>query len=230
MPSAPATRPPPRGTVLLRCIEPGTADTAQLAAWTAMLDAGEQARAARFRAEPDRRAFIAAHALVRAMLAEAGGLPPAAWRFTTGPAGRPEIEAAQNPAGLRFSLSHTRGLAACALAARDDVGLDVEALDRQLSVLELAERYFAPEEAALLAALPAPQRLPDFLRLWTLKEALAKATGEGFGLGFARFAFTLDPPSLLYAPSTCGDPCAWRFLQCQPTPGHLLAVALRRAG
>lgn len=217
----------PRHVVRLRWLLADQAEAARIDAWHGLLDATEQASAARFRAEADRRAYIAAHALLRQMLAEAGGLPAAAWRFTRGAQGKPEIAAEHEMPWLRFSLSHTRGLAACALAGTDDIGLDVEDLDRRAASPDLARRYFAPEEAAWLDAVPAEDRHAAFLRLWTLKEAYVKATGEGIAVGLDSFAMEIDPPRLLRAP---GGTQHWRFLQHQPTPRHILSVALRDAG
>jgi 4'-phosphopantetheinyl transferase len=216
---------PAPGAVRLRWVAPEAADAATLAAWHATLDGAERAKAARFHFDRDRHAYIAAHALARAMLSEAAPLPPAAWRFATGHAGKPEIDPSLGLPGLRFNLSHTRGLVACAVASRDDLGLDVEDLQRREASPGIAERHFAPAEVALLAAAPQADRHETFLRIWTLKEAFVKATGDGIGLGLHRFAFTLDPPRLTLE---AGDAAAWRFLQWRPTPRHILAVALRR--
>jgi 4'-phosphopantetheinyl transferase len=218
---------PRRGTVRLRWVLPEQADAAILDAWAAMLDPAEQARAARFRAEADRRAYVAAHALVRLMLSAAAPLPPAAWHFVTGHAGKPEVDSSLGVPWLRFNLSHTRSMVACAVTAWADVGLDVEDLGRPEASPGLAERYFAPQEASMIAALPREARHEAFLKVWTLKEAFVKATGDGIGLGLDAFAFTLDPPALRFAPGSTGDPAAWRFLQWKPTPRHVLAVALR---
>ena len=43
----------------------------------------------------------------------------------------------------------------------------------------LARRYLTPRERADFAALPPDARRRRFLRLWTCKEALSKATGDG---------------------------------------------------
>lgn len=217
-----------RGEVLVRWLQPGLADAATLAGWHAVLDPAEQDRAGRFRFEADRRAFIAAHALARSMLAEQGGLPPGDWRFIAGSAGKPELAPQHGRPWLRFNLSHCRSLVACAVASTDDVGLDVEDLDRRPMPPGLAERFFAPEEAAWLADLPPPAHQDGFLRLWTLKEAVVKASGEGLGLGLERFAMRLQPPALRQGPPQLGAPERWRLLQLQPTPRHWLALALRR--
>lgn len=214
------------GLARLEWRRPEAADAAQLAAWLALLSPGEQARAARFQAAEDRHAYIAAHALARQMLASASGLPAAALRFAAGPAGRPEPDPALGLAGLRFNLSHARGLVACALALEDDIGVDVEALARGARVAALADRFFAPEEAAALAALPAAARPEAALCLWTLKEAFVKALGVGLPFGLARFALRHDPPApLRLPPEAAGD---WAFHQARPGPEHVLAVALRR--
>lgn len=218
-----------RGLVRLRWWRPDAVDAATLAAWHATLDVAEQAAAARFRFAADRHAYIAAHALARQMLSAAGGLPPEAWRFTRTAAGKPELEAAHGMPWLRFNLSHTRTLVACATTARDDLGLDVEDVARAPASPALAQRYFAAEEAALLAALPQDRRHEAFLRIWTLKEAFVKATGAGIALGLDRFAVALDPPRLCRLPAEAGALGDWRFLQWQPTRSHILAMALRRA-
>lgn len=202
-----------------------------MASWHSVLDPAEQARAARFHAAVDRHAYIAAHALARRMLSEAGGVAPRDWRFVEGPAGKPEVAPGHGMPWLRFNLSHTRNLVACAVAHTDDVGLDVEDLGRREASEGIAERFFAPSEAAMIAALPREERHVAFLRIWTLKEAFVKATGEGIAMGLENFGFTLgEVPALAFAPASTGPVAAWRFLQWQPTPSSILAVALRKAG
>jgi 4'-phosphopantetheinyl transferase len=219
---------PRRGAVRLRWIQPEAASAADLADWTTILSAEERDRAARFRFDADRVAFIAAHALKRRMLSEQAGLPPTAWRFVAGPAGKPELDPAHGLPWLRFNLSHARSLVACAVAVGDDIGVDVESLDRRPPAAGLAARWFAPEENALLGTLPEPGRTEAFLKLWTLKEAFVKATGDGIALGIERVVFALDPPCLLRAPPETGAAAAWRVLQIAPEPRHVLSVALRR--
>jgi 4'-phosphopantetheinyl transferase len=217
-----------RGAVRLRWIRPDLADGATCAAWAATLSPAERDRAARFRLDADRTAFLAAHALLRRMLSDLAPVPPAAWRFVAGAAGKPELDPAHGLPWLRFNITHARSLVACAVAVGDDVGVDVESLDRRPPAAGLAARWFAPDEAALLDTLAEPARIEAFLRLWTLKEAFVKATGDGIALGIERVVFALDPPRLLRAPPEAGAPAAWRVLQIEPVPRHLLAVALRR--
>jgi hypothetical protein len=66
------------------------------------------------------------------------------------------------------------------------VGVDVEAVRTDLEIAELAAVVLTPDEHDLIDSLP-PERRPEcFAALWTRKEALAKATGLGLRLPFAR--------------------------------------------
>src|SRR5689334_5374203 len=79
---------------------------ALLASWRACLDIAELGRADRFYFEPDRVIYTAAHWLLRAALAEMGGLPPSDWRFVTGQHGKPALDPQLGVEGINFNLSH----------------------------------------------------------------------------------------------------------------------------
>lgn len=74
-----------------------------------------------------------------------------------------------------FSISHTRGHVFCALADQA-VGLDAEEMDRQIN-LKLAEKILSPREKERF--LSADNKRTALLKLWVLKEAAAKLSGEG---------------------------------------------------
>ena len=116
---------------------------------------------------------------------------PADWIFDKTPLGKPFL---RNPldAAPAFSLSHTRGLVACAVTHGADVGVDVEGIDRDVDSAGIASRFFAPQEAAHLMALDEETRRGRFFELWTLKEALVKALGVGMGASLHQLAFTVS--------------------------------------
>jgi len=74
-----------------------------------------------------------------------------------------------------FSIAHTKNYAFCVLSQRN-VGLDAEEKGRKVSPA-LIPRYLSPAERSRLGAQPDD----GFLRLWVLKEAEAKRTGQGIG-------------------------------------------------
>ena len=78
-------------------------------------------------------------------------------------------------APLHFSISHTKEHAFCALAPWN-VGIDAEEMDRRVD-LRLADKILSVPERMRYDA--ADDKRAALLRLWVLKEAAVKLTGEG---------------------------------------------------
>lgn len=74
-----------------------------------------------------------------------------------------------------FSIAHTPKHAFCVLA-RENIAIDAEEADRAIN-LRLAEKILSPAERARFEA--APDKRLALLKLWVLKEAAAKLSGEG---------------------------------------------------
>ncbi|EWY37253.1 hypothetical protein N825_21220 [Skermanella stibiiresistens SB22] len=202
-----------------------------LAAYLALLAPEERVRHDRFLNERARHEHLVTRALVRTTLSRATGVPPEAWRFTANSHGRPEIAAPAGFEHLRFNLSNTRGLVACAIAQDRQVGIDVESLDRGADLLEISDRFMAPAEAADIRACPEADRAHRFFTYWTLKEAYIKARGLGLSIPLDQFAFDLGDPSVprvTFDPALDDDAGRWAFARYQPTGRHLMAVAVER--
>jgi len=198
--------------------------------WTTLLDEEERARAARFVFEHDRHQFIAAHTLLRLLLQALAGGPAGAWRFVAASHGKPALHPDHRLGRLAFNISHTRGAVACAMTLDHDIGVDIEDLERPGRLLDIAHAYFAPAELIVLRRTPPAGQRRVFLQLWTLKEAYIKAHGDGLSLPLDRFAFTLSPPAIAFAPGFPDDPAAWHFHMLAPTASHILSVAVRHGG
>jgi 4'-phosphopantetheinyl transferase len=140
-----------------------------------LLSRDEHKRAERFHRSDDRERFAAAHASLRIVIGEELDVAPADVEFAAGP-GKPRLSGSTT---LRFSLSHSEEFAMVALAWDREVGIDVERLTGVLDVLGLANRFYAPWEARLLASLPPAQQRQAFFAMWVEKEALLKAMGVG---------------------------------------------------
>jgi 4'-phosphopantetheinyl transferase len=196
--------------------------------WLGMLRHEERERAARFHLGLDRREFIAAHALLRAMLTFYLDRPAPAWRFSTDASGKPALAGEMALPEFQFNLSHTRGLVAVAVAAHGKLGIDVEKIDRDKADFSIAETYFAASEAATLRRVPEPDRPNCFFRLWTLKEAYLKAIGTGLATPLDTFAFAFDPIRISFA-NAGDDPSHWYFEMLPASDQHLLSLAISRA-
>jgi len=155
---------------------------ALLADWRQCLDADELTRADRFYFERDRVIYTAAHWLLRNALTEVGGLPLSAWRFATGPHGKPRIDSALGHDGLSFNLSHTKGLVACAITLRAEIGIDVELMEPRRAGLDIAEHFFSAAEIELLRATPSARRMPACFRL-TPDDRRAELAGDAVPCG-----------------------------------------------
>jgi 4'-phosphopantetheinyl transferase len=124
--------------------------------------------------------------------------------------GRPKLAA---PSSLDFNLSHTKRAVLLGLTEAGRIGVDVEPAERDLMRLRIAPAACTPVEAARLDAL-APERRNEYLvRLWTLKEAHAKALGSGLAAGFTGFGFDLagDSAARVDEPGRPPADGAWKY-------------------
>ncbi|MFE0171839.1 4'-phosphopantetheinyl transferase family protein [Streptomyces sp. NPDC059002] len=144
-------------------------------------------------------------------------VPPGDLRVDHDDQGRPRLSGAGR--GMHISLSHGRGVAAVAMTRAGPVGVDVETV-RPLPALRLARRWFTPEEAAWLRALPERRRPAAYFWLWTHKEAMGKALGTGLAQG------GLSRPAPL--PDHWPPPSGTRLLPCGAAGSEALAVAAPR--
>ncbi len=127
-----------------------------------------------------------------AMLGAYLGLPAGQVRLVESAHGRPELAGGQH-GRLAFNWSHSHDQALIALARGVLPGIDLERLRPHPKALTIAQRYFSPDEATRLEALPGPQRDRAFLELWTAKEAVLKALGRGLAFGLHRLSIAGSP-------------------------------------
>jgi acyl transferase domain-containing protein/phosphopantetheinyl transferase len=83
----------------------------------------------------------------------------------------------------QISITHSHGVAAAiaTVQANQRVGIDIEVVGRAAENFE--KIAFREEERGMLAGLPPDKHNEWALRLWTAKEALSKALGQGFHQG-----------------------------------------------
>lgn len=153
-------------------------DDADLPASWATLSVEEAARARRFGTDALRHRYVVGRSALRRTLAQRLGIAPASVPILRGARGRPMLEGGGT---LDFNVSHTHGIALIAHLQRPGfrVGVDIERVDRSLSHDALATKFLTQRERAAIAPLDEDARRRAFLRLWTCKEAMSKATGDG---------------------------------------------------
>lgn len=186
------------------------------------LSAAELRRAASFARPADRAAYATAHTALRQLLGGYLDRPPGALAFVrepcpgcAGPHGRPAVIQADGGPPLHFSLAHSRGLIAVAVAPRV-IGVDVERLPSPETV-EACARALHPGEQAELAAAPPGERRAHFGRLWTRKEAYLKALGTGL---------SRHPRTDYLGSDLSRRPARWAVLDLPAGPEHAAAIAV----
>jgi 4'-phosphopantetheinyl transferase len=154
-----------------------------------------------FKDETLRCRWIAARGALRAILAAYTELAPGALRFTTEPAGKPNLVAG----GLSFNLTHTDHLAFIAITTGGLVGIDAEIVHPEFAWEDVGRTFFAREEISAIFQLAPELRARAFYACWTRKEAYLKALGFGLQAALDRFEVAVGPdePLLLRVD---GDP------------------------
>ncbi len=216
-----------RGQAHVWTLPVSQADDAGIERLQTVLSGQEKARSEGISDAGNHRQYLAAHILTHLMLSHFSTVAAADWRFVAGPHGRPEPAPDINSTGLRFNLSHARGMVACALTKQDAIGVDVEWLERPNRLSAIAEKKFAPAEAAYFGGASEQRRRRVFFSFWTLKESYIKATGRGLVEPLDGFAFQLEPLSISFL-SGQDDADCWDFDLFQPSPVHLAALSLAR--
>jgi len=147
--------------------------------WSAALSAAERDRAARFRRAEDRWHYMAAHAILRFLLAGYTGVSPEQLLFDQEAFGKPYLRSETQHGGVTFNLSHSGDMALFGIARGRRIGVDIERIRPEVAFHEIAAYAFSPKEISGLRTVPPERRREAFFVLWTRREARLKATGQG---------------------------------------------------
>jgi 4'-phosphopantetheinyl transferase len=142
-----------------------------------------------------RQSATAARILLRLGLSHAVGrdVAPSAWTFERTEHNKPVVS--NGLPQVNFSVTHVDELSVVAVSTTLEIGVDVESVDQNVSDGVMADFSHADEHDAVRDLLPR-QRVREFLRFWTLKEAYTKMRGVGQALDFDSIKFVLDPLAL----------------------------------
>lgn len=145
----------------------------------AVLSAEERTRSEGFVFPFAREEFVVGRAVLRLLLARRLGVPVTQIKLCADGNGKPRL-CQPASAEIAFNVSHTHGLVALAMGDVAAVGIDVERIDEQAQVAELAEVAWGVEAGAALASIASPEeRCLSFFRQWVRFEAEAKSDGCG---------------------------------------------------
>ncbi len=189
-----------------------------------LLNAEEIKRAGKFKFELHRKRFITARAGLRSILSLYLDMNPQQIEILTTFQGKPYLK----PQLLQFNVSHAHDLALYAFTLSSPVGVDIEKIRRTYSEA-VAKRFFSTEEYEAFSKLPEDQKRFYFFRIWTCKEALIKAVGEGLRLPLSSFSIPLedDKKEIILHNETL--PQTWYLERLDLFPGYQAAFVTHQA-
>jgi len=200
--------------------------------YASLLCEEERRRQARLATDFLRRRFALSHGLLRETLGRFLGQPAEALPIRRGKNGRPELVPAgqtgfSGPDSVDFNLSYSGPLVACAVVRGRRIGVDIEQVSPRIHTPGLERMVMSPEERAWLGAMDSSDRNRAFFSIWVLKEAWAKARGEGLGLPFGEV--TLRPGAhtpVMDLSAANDDGARWCFFRGRVNGEAELALAL----
>jgi len=189
------------------------------AATARLLVAEELGRAAAYRIPDDRLRFQVGVAVTRLALAAEFDCGPDEIQLdrTCPDCGQPhgKVRPAAPHTGWEVSVSHSGDLVGVAVSTVAPLGLDVEQV--RAVATSVASLVLTPSEERQVRSAA------DFIRYWTRKEAVVKATGEGLRRPLSQVTVSApaDPAAVLnWSGSTI------RLYDLADRPGHLASLAV----
>ena len=219
--------------VAIRFVETRSfADPAVAAGALELLTTAEREMLFRQRSAMARRDFLAARSLTRTALNEFTGGEARRLEFRLSASGEATLAGPPDLCGLRVSTSRAGGVAICAIGERVDLGAHVETLHSVGSdALALAELVASPRERRAILVASSTTRSHRLLTLWTMKEALSRATGLGLRFPTRNVTVLTEGGVPLRFPIFDVAPAAgaprWHLACRELTQRHLAAVAVR---
>lgn len=161
--------------------------------------------------------YIISRGFLRCLLSYYTQKHPTELRFVYNKYGRPSL----NDQKVHFNLSHTKFLACYALSLNYKVGVDIEIHNYNLNIQELCNMTLTPAELEAFNKLDAPLiQSKLFYDLWTKKEALIKANGQGLFLAIN----TIEVINLLPGNKISINNEEWYYFPLDIHPTHSGAV------
>lgn len=185
-----------------------------------ILSLDERARAERLKIPQVRQRFINGRTFIRQTLAAELNIDPAALQFEYTSTGKPYL----SDTPLHFNFTHSGDVALLAVADVS-VGIDTEQQRYSPAFQAMEATLFTAAEQAFLNQWSGSERQRLFFELWTCKEALVKATGEGFQAMLryqVQFDESTDDSQALDAD---GNPIPWLLQSLELETNFSAAVA-----
>lgn len=162
-----------------------------------LLSQQEAAKLATFHVDKRRRDWLlgrlTAKQLLQVVLSDTDGQPVALDQIVidNDPEGAPFVSVHEERLGCSLSISHSNGVAFCAVHPTTTLGADMERIETR--DWSFVRSYFTPSEIAQVEATPPEQRDLLSTAIWSGKEAALKVLREGLRLDTRLIECRFDP-------------------------------------
>lgn len=190
-----------------------------------MLSERERKRSERYKHAGAREEFVISRAILRMLLARYVGVGTEDVAYRTAPGGKPFLVEVPGKPAPWFNMTHSHGVALYAFSIDQEVGVDVEMVNRRTDMEGVARRFFTERESERICRDPVRMK-EAFVRSWTCKEACLKWTGAGLKGG-------LKTHEILFSdswrePEAVGDADQPVLTMLEPGMGYVGALATER--
>lgn len=144
---------------------------------SSLLSKDEQKKAANFKFLRDREQFLITRGILRCVLAGYLKEIPQAINIHYGLWGKPCLSEEKT---LHFNVSHSGDYALFAFARDYEIGIDLEQVNENLELEEIALTIFSQTELSYWKKIPPEEKINFFFKFWVGKEAFLKALGKGW--------------------------------------------------
>lgn len=193
------------------------------------LSLDERTRAAQFRFDLHRNAYIVSRGMLRSVLSRYVGIKAENLRFIYGINGKPALR----DWTVYFNVSHSHDIVVIVLAREPKLGVDVEYIRSIPDLENVARQFLSPTECNELFALDPDKRYNGFFNCWTRKEAYVKAIGDGLYAPLDQLQVTFrpgDPAAIIKVPGNEPIASQWSLFDWRPSEQYAGAIAIYGTG
>lgn len=144
--------------------------------WNPLSDQ-EKTQAEKFINKHLRDKYVMSHGLLRYLLSFYIGSKPHEIEYSVNPFGKPFLK--EDSSRVQFNMSHSKDYATYIMALDCQVGIDIEWKDKSVNFEEIYDLVLSSAETNNFNTLEPEKKLHTFYDIWTKKEAIVKAVGEG---------------------------------------------------
>lgn len=192
-----------------------------------LLSFNEKEKAQKFNLVGDKERYIIAHGFLRILLSKYLKISAYDLVLTKGRHGKIELDKNQNSKKISFNHSHSENRVVLSFTKFKEIGVDVEKIREIPNCVELAQNFFCRNESLKVEQSKDDKKLDVFFKLWTIKEAFVKATGEGLSQSLDSFCVSSKNSFKIFELNNWLEKSEWEYLLPNIDKNYACAVVIK---